>query len=62
MRVDIECVDALVRTSAGKTPFVIHRAPVKKLLRAAVAARAERTNGTRTTGTRTTGKDHVFSR
>jgi hypothetical protein len=40
MRVDIERVEALERTSAGKTPFVIHRMPVKKLLRAATAAPA----------------------
>ena len=37
MRVDLECVEALERTSAGKTPFVIHRTAVKKLLRAATA-------------------------
>jgi phenylacetate-CoA ligase len=38
MRVDIECVAALERTGLGKTPFVIHRPAVKKLLRAATAA------------------------
>jgi phenylacetate-CoA ligase len=37
MRVDIEQVEALERTSLGKVPFVIHRSAVKKLLRAAVA-------------------------
>ena len=37
MRVDVECVEALERTSAGKTPFVIHRTAVKKLLREAVS-------------------------
>lgn len=37
MRVDVECVEALERTGLGKTPFVIHRAAVKKLLRVAAA-------------------------
>ena len=37
MRVDVECVEALERTSAAKTPFVIHRTAVKKLLREAVS-------------------------
>ncbi len=35
MRVDLERVEALERTSLGKEPFVIHRPAVKKLLRAA---------------------------
>lgn len=38
MRVDVECVEALERTGLGKTPFVIHRTAVKKLLRVAAAA------------------------
>jgi phenylacetate-CoA ligase len=38
MRVDLESVEALERTSLGKTPFVIHRSAVKELLRAATAA------------------------
>jgi phenylacetate-coenzyme A ligase PaaK-like adenylate-forming protein len=33
MRVDIRRVDALERTSLGKTPFVIHRPVVRELLR-----------------------------
>ncbi|HEX7052829.1 MAG TPA: hypothetical protein VF211_02700 [Burkholderiales bacterium] len=37
MKVDIECVEALERTGTAKTPFVIHRPAVKKLLRAAVS-------------------------
>ena len=32
MRVDIELTESLERTERGKTPFVIHRAPVKLLL------------------------------
>jgi phenylacetate-CoA ligase len=35
MRVDIRRVDALERTALGKTPFVIHRPPVRELLRRA---------------------------
>jgi len=35
MRVDLERVESLERTSLGKEPFVIHRPAVKKLLRAA---------------------------
>jgi len=35
MRVDLERVEALERTSLGKEPFVIHRPAVKKLLRSA---------------------------
>jgi len=35
MRVRVERVDALERTSLGKTPFVIHRPAVHELLRAA---------------------------
>jgi phenylacetate-CoA ligase len=37
MRVDLERVEALERTGLGKTPFVIHRTAVKKLLRTATA-------------------------
>lgn len=33
MRVDIECVATLERSALGRTPFVIHRPVVKKLLR-----------------------------
>lgn len=37
MLVDVECVEALERTGLGKTPFVIHRPAVKKLLRRSTA-------------------------
>jgi hypothetical protein len=37
MQVDIRSVAELERTPRGKTPFVIHRAPVKALLNSARA-------------------------
>lgn len=37
MRVDLERVETLERTSLGKEPFVIHRSAVRKLLRSAAA-------------------------
>jgi phenylacetate-CoA ligase len=40
MRVDIRSVDALERTALGKTPFVIHRPPVRALLSRARAGEA----------------------
>jgi hypothetical protein len=35
MRVTVEVSERLERTALGKTPFVIHRPPVRKLLEAA---------------------------